>query len=101
MNVYKDKRFLIDTAGATLLRETLAYGEARDLHIRGLRWVGATTAGHTVVIQDSDSIVLWASVASGANYVEESDCPQTWQKDFKVVTLASGILYVYLATAGM
>lgn len=94
-NAYKDMRYIIDTAGATLLKAGLTPGRG-NLRVKGIRWVAATTAGHTCIIQDADSIVLWESVCTGANYVESDQIEREWVTDFKVTTLASGRLYVYL-----
>jgi hypothetical protein len=49
------------------------------------------------VIQDSDGIVYWESVAAGSNYVESDLTERVFQKDFAVPTLASGRLYIYLS----
>jgi hypothetical protein len=95
-NLFAGDRFVIDTAGTTLLRATLAPGTSMNLRIGGLHWVGATTIGHGCVIQDSDSVALWSAVAKQANDDVVWDVPLVWQKDFKVTTLASGLLYVYL-----
>jgi hypothetical protein len=95
-NIYKERRFIIDTAGSTLLRSTLAPGESLNTRVKAIRWVGATTAGHACVIQDEDGIVYWESLASGSNYIESDLTERVWQKDFKVTTLASGRLYIYL-----
>jgi hypothetical protein len=95
-NSFREKRFLLDTAGTTLLRQALAPGESINLRIKGIRWVGATTAGHACVIQDEDGVVYWESLATGANYVESDLMERTWQKDFKLTTLASGRVYIYL-----
>lgn len=97
-NVFRERRFIIDTPGATLLRAALAPGEsANSLNVKAIRWVGATTAGHACVIQDSDGIVYWESVAAGSNYVESDLTERVFQKDFAVPTLASGRLYIYLS----
>jgi hypothetical protein len=66
----------------------------RVMGLKGIRWVGATTAGHACIIQDADSVVLWESLASGANYVESDLMERTWQKDFKLTTLGSGRVYI-------
>jgi hypothetical protein len=95
-NQYKGHRFILDTAGATLLRQTLAPGESINLRIKGIRWVGATTAGHACVIQDEDGVVYWESLATGANYVESDLIERVWQKDFKLTTLTSGRVYIHL-----
>lgn len=95
-NIFKEHRFILDTAGSTLLRSTLAPGAPRDLYIKGIRWVGATTAAHAAVIQDEDGVVYWESLAAGSNYVESDLTERVWQKDFKLTTLGSGRLYIYL-----
>lgn len=63
-----------------------------------LRWVGATTAGHTCLIKDNAGRVVWRSVAGGANYVE-SDAVNPGGGPFNfqglnVDTIASGILNI-------
>ena len=78
----------IDTAAATVL-STL------KLRVKGVRWVGATTAGHTAVIHDQNSRLVWTSVATGANYVESDLIENDWD-GLIVPTLASGILYLEL-----
>lgn len=69
-----------------------------DLLIRSIRWVGATTAGHQLVFTDTDDATLWESVASGANYVEESQVNTLWRAGFKLPTLGSGIAYITLTS---
>lgn len=83
----------VDTAAATVLTTAA-------LRVRGVRWVGATTAGHTAIIHDQNARVVWSGVATGANYAE-SDMINTgdrgWDWDGLIVpTLASGILYIEL-----
>lgn len=94
-NVTRNKVWKLDTAatiGAT----------GQFYRINKLRWVGATTAGHTCVITDGADNAVWASAASGSNYVEADDFSTHLESGlsingFKLVTLASGILYVYFA----
>ena len=80
--------WVIDTASATSLT-------TQRIKVKGVRWIGATTAGHTCVIQDDDSKVKWASVAPSSNYVE-ADTPtnSTPWNGIKVPTLGSGTLYI-------
>lgn len=84
---------LIDTpGGGALLTEPVS--------IQKIRWVGATTAGHTAVVADSNNNVFWESVASGANYVESEDfstlnLSQRGMVGLKVPTLGSGKLEIY------
>jgi hypothetical protein len=65
-----------------------------------IRWVGGTTAGHTISVQDKNGNVKYASEASGANYVEESHLisPKNESLLFdglKVPTIGSGTIYIY------
>ena len=78
--------FKVDTASATAFLTT-------QVKVRGIRWVGATTAGHTVVLTDAAGVEKWASVANAANYVE-SDTPSFSCLGLAAPTLASGILYI-------
>lgn len=83
----------VDTAGAGAIVTT-------PIRIHKIRWTGATTAGHTAVIRDQNNNHFWSSVASGANYVEESDF-STDQLQRNVInglivpTLGSGVLHIY------
>lgn len=80
---------IITAASGTLVR-------SEPLTVRQIRWVGATTAGHSVVIQDPSDNILWDSVAAGANYVEADSLNREWAAGFKVTTLDSGVLRVYV-----
>jgi len=64
--------------------------------VKLVRWVGGTTAGHTVVIQDASGRVLWTVVATADNFTDQSLLETVWETGFKVPTLASGKLYIYL-----
>lgn len=81
----------IDTAGSALITGTTYWLK--------IRWVGATTTGHTATITDGANNTVWTSVASGSNYVEESTwlgpCPLKVVTQLNVTTLQSGILYLY------
>ena len=63
-----------------------------------IRWVGATTAGHTASVQNDAAKIKWASEASGANYVEEThfDGKPVIFEGLKVPTLGSGVVYIYV-----
>lgn len=69
------------------------------LRVKGIRWVGATTAAHAAILKDKNGKVKWSSVASGANYVESDTIytrpGQNWD-GLTVDTLGSGKLYVEL-----
>jgi len=90
-NVITNNPLVIDTASSTAVTSGTFVAWM-------IRWVGATTAGHTASIQDKNGNVRWASEASGANYVEETHFeakPQIFE-GLKVPTLASGIVYIYV-----
>lgn len=101
-NVFTKQRFILDTAGATLLAASLAPDLLRSLplKIKHIRWVGATTAGHAATIVDSTGLVLWESLASGANYVEADRIEAPWFTDFALTALQSGRLIITLAWEG-
>lgn len=79
---------IIEVASAAILFSS-------RLYIKSIRWVGGTTAGHTAVIQDQKGNVIWASEASGANYVE-SEIIEQWIDGLIVPTLASGKIYIQI-----
>lgn len=85
---------VVDTASATALT-------TKTFVCHMIRWVGATTAGHTVSIQNGNGGVKWASEASGASYVEEThfDGKPIIFSGLKVPTLSSGIIYLYVYDA--
>lgn len=85
--------YIIDTAGATTIISTRVW-------VTGIRWVGATTAGHQAVIQDANGRVLWEAIAGTTNWDEESFIPMVWRDGFKVSTLTSGKLYIYTRETG-
>lgn len=87
-NAYKNP-MIVDTAAADLI-------VPGDVFVDLIRWVGATTAGHAVEIQDGAGNPFWASVANGANYVERDPVRRTCKGGLKVPTLGSGKLYLYL-----
>ena len=83
--------WLIDTAAATVI-------DARLLRIVSIKWIGATTAGHTAVVTDAAGGRVWSSVAAGANF--ESGSYEGGQQNILgliVPTLASGVLEIVLA----
>lgn len=79
--------YKVSTAGSTIIA-------SGNVMVKSVRWVGATTAGHGLVIQDSASNELFKSAASAANYVEESILDRKWYNGFKVTTLGSGDVYI-------
>ena len=78
---------VIDTTGDTLTKRGIV----------AIRWVGATTAGHTCVIKDGTDRVIFAASATG-NGGGDSFVPLKpliVMDTINVTTLASGTVYIY------
>ena len=58
-----------------------------------LRWVGATTAGHTVVLSDVAGNEYFKSEADGANFTDIFPLHKTM--DGQAVVMSSGNFYIY------
>ena len=65
------------------------------LYIKEIRWVDATTAGHTVVIKNKNGRAFWASEAAGDNFID-SYLYEGWVEGLQVPTLASGKIYIQI-----
>lgn len=95
-NIYNANPIIIDTVmGAGITNERIM-----PIHVKTIRWVGGTTAGHQATITDGSAgaSILWRAICQNANIEINSLLPQmlTW-KNFRVTVLASGILYIYHA----
>jgi len=88
-NVTNDP-IIVDTPGAGVL-------VSDPIRVKGIRWVGATTAGHQAIVTDKNDNLKWKSVASGANNVESdfAEREKLWN-GLKVTTLQSGELHIEL-----
>lgn len=88
-NLTSQNPIIIDTAGAGVIL-------TRAIAVNCIRWVGATTAGHTAIIQDASGIEKWAASATATNLTQESlvEAKVPWV-GLIVPTLASGKLYIY------
>lgn len=83
--------WILDTASATPIT-------TETLRPRGIRWIGATTAGHECILQDQAGRRKWHSVAGGANHVEADDLngiDNLWDGVI-LATLGSGVVYLEL-----
>ncbi len=92
-NVLNQNPIIIDTAAGTVLLTV-------PIRVKKIRWVGGTTLGHTVSVQDQNSHEFWASTCPGSSYVEETDFTTYLHQSavmngLKVPTLGSGKLYIY------
>jgi hypothetical protein len=88
-NVLSGNPWIVDTVSTSLT--------TNDVYIARLRWVGATTAGHTVTVQDGASNHIWGSVASASNNVEDAPIHRIYS-GLQVPTLGSGTLYITFET---
>lgn len=66
--------------------------------LRGLVWVGPTTAGHILTVSDSDTGEIFSSVCSAANQGDQLLLPTMGMPVYNltVTTMTSGYLLVYL-----
>jgi hypothetical protein len=82
--------WFIDTASATAIEPA-----TKVVKIKGVHWVGATTAGHQVIVTDGQGRRVWASKAFNTPNPPEADTPSIphmW--GLIVPTLDSGELYL-------
>ena len=80
---------LLDTASASAVT-TVTFVATK------IRWVGATTASHTVSITNLNATVKFAAEATGANYSEsEHFDPPLIFEGLVIPTLQSGKIYIY------
>jgi len=63
--------------------------------LESVRWVGATNAGHTLEVTNTAGAAIFASEASGANFVDGWVWKRLWADGIIVTTMDSGILYLY------
>lgn len=62
------------------------------------RWVGATTAGHNLHVDDLKGNRLFTGEANGANYTDGWAFDRKWTDGIEVASMGSGSLQVYLST---
>lgn len=89
----KTGTYVIDTS---YNEENPLAGFDGPVKVKHVRWVGATTAGHEVVITNfNDTDEIWRSVADGDNYIDEILVEDWWKDGFKV-SIDSGLLFIDL-----
>lgn len=92
-NIVTGNPLIIDTAAGTAVTSYVFTATK-------IRWVGATTAGHTVTIQDKGGAVKFAAAAATTNYDEsESFDPPLIFDGLIVPTLSSGTVYIYISSS--
>lgn len=92
-NNFTSNPWIIDTPAVTILCRDL-------LRVKGIRWIGATTAAHQAICTDQNGKVKWEGVATGVNNSEGDDVSAPLQganwDGLIVPTLGSGRLYIEL-----
>lgn len=71
----------------------IPYSRTGRSDFMAIRWVGATTAGHQVIITNQEDTEIWRAVADAANFMHLDTRRRSWPYGFKVSTLDSGRLY--------
>lgn len=72
--------------------------KTETFNITKIRWVGGSTAGHQALVYDNLGNPKFATVATGANYVESEsfEVQPLACVGLVVPTLDSGTLYIYI-----
>lgn len=65
-----------------------------DVFVKHMRWVGATTVGHKLIVRDENGDVMLESIADG-QYMIDVHPFYRHMKGITIDTLGSGKLYVY------
>lgn len=95
-NIITGNPLVIDTASGSVIT-------SRTFTVSKIRWVSkSASAADDVDIQNGAGTSKWVSVASGANYVEETHFDPDARirlEGLTVPTLDSGTLYIYVADA--
>lgn len=63
--------------------------------LKHLRWFGATTLGHKLIVTDTAGVTIFESVADGDNYIDVHPFYRLVD-GIIVATMESGKLYAYL-----
>jgi hypothetical protein len=69
-------------------------------YVKHIRWVGATTAGHTLTVTDTAGNVILYSIADG-NYFIDIHPFYRYFTGIVVASMGSGALYVYTNNWGV
>ena len=83
--------------GGTMIFTASGDVTTKSFILDSIRWVGAGTAGDTLVIKNSDGYEVFKSVANGANFIDGWIWKRQWMEGLTVTTMTSGTLYVYKA----
>lgn len=91
-NILSGKIHIIDTAAPGIIFPD-------DIRIKSIRWVGTavTNAGEKAEVKDKNDIVIWESIASGANHIDSDLIENKFYPGYKVTVLGSGKLYIEIS----
>ena len=68
--------------------------DSRSFFVTWVRWNGATTAGHALVLRDTAGNLVFASEADGANFIDIQPIFKV-VKGLSLATMQSGTCYVF------
>lgn len=85
------------TVGTNNVKMTAQGDQQAGRHyLKFVRWVNATTAGHTMVLRElSTSRTIAEGVADGAGFIDLWGPMDFWVDGLEAITLQSGFVVVY------
>ena len=81
-------------AASPLIMSAASDADTRQFLVTWIRWNGATTAGHALLVKDSAGNTIFASEADGANFIDIQPIFKVC-KGLVVTAMDSGTLYVF------
>jgi hypothetical protein len=79
------------TSGPLWILDTTGTITTQQVRVRSWKWLGATTAGHTMIVKDGAGRIRFKSVANGQNFID-ADAPNMTMNGFVLDTMTSGEL---------
>lgn len=92
-NVYNENVWIIDTASASNI-----LAAPNRVRVKHIRWVvtGATAGTTTAEVANGSGTVLWRSIATATNFIDDSAVCLEVREGIRVPTLGGGVLFLYL-----
>lgn len=66
------------------------------IRVKSVRWVGAADGDELVITNYNDTVEIWRSIATAADFSDSFLVEDDWMDGFKVITLGSGRVYIDL-----
>lgn len=77
--------WILDTTGTIVA--------SAQVRVRSWKWLGATTAGHQLIVKDGAGRIRFKSLANGQNFID-ADAPNMVMNGFVLDTMGSGELNI-------